>query len=386
MKKNIILNEVKQAVNNYDPLVVTYEPLSTDSVVKPLSNKKIKILKNIFIVAMLVGALVFTITIAFEDYNELLQITTSINILGLFGATICAIIYFLVFAYSGLLTVRLIDKEISRNTTLLILNTELLMDNVTIFSAGSQPVQATEFVKNGISLGKTTSILTINFIFYQLSILIFSSVMMILFFEQINIALGNFVWLIYIGFSFNTLIFLGLILLGFSKNIKKFFYFVLNLFSKIKIFQKSCSNLILKVDKFTYEFQSGVQVIFKQKLRSVLIVLIKILALICFYLVAYIIGISTGTKITFADMIYLFACANIATTMLIWIPTPGAAGGAEWTMNALLIGFGPFVGSVTTALVVMLLWRILTFYLSIIYGGISYLLLLRKDGKKIRKV
>ena len=89
-----------------------------------------------------------------------------------------------------------------------------------------------------------------------------------------------------------------------------------------------------------------------------------ILQILIFYTVNYCVYRSLGLNETNAlTIISLQAVLYVAVA---FVPTPGAAGGAE---AGFLLLFGPIYGSGHTA-VAMILWRLITFYFVILFGGI----------------
>ncbi|MGL6292062.1 lysylphosphatidylglycerol synthase domain-containing protein, partial [Eubacterium aggregans] len=68
-------------------------------------------------------------------------------------------------------------------------------------------------------------------------------------------------------------------------------------------------------------------------------------------------GSTSFTVITMQAILYV---------AIAFVPTPGAAGGAE---AGFALIFGPIYGSVYTS-VALILWRIITFYFIIAFGGI----------------
>ena len=59
-----------------------------------------------------------------------------------------------------------------------------------------------------------------------------------------------------------------------------------------------------------------------------------------------------------------------------FIPIPGASGGTEMMFTIL---FGPLTGSLTSA--VMLLWRLSTYHLILLFGGIIFMIAKTKYAK-----
>ena len=104
--------------------------------------------------------------------------------------------------------------------------------------------------------------------------------------------------------------------------------------------------------------------------------LISIVQTLIFYSVNYFIYLSLGLSGT--NAITIISLQAILYVAVAFIPTPGSAGGAE---ACFLLIFGPVFGPGYTA-VAMIIWRIITFYFILLFGGIYLSLHSIKTGKE----
>ena len=92
--------------------------------------------------------------------------------------------------------------------------------------------------------------------------------------------------------------------------------------------------------------------------------------------------ITVQVKVNPDDLFYVMALTAFTLTIAIWVPTPGGAGGVEVAFSLL---YSPFIASYgfddskSYALAIMLIWRMLTYYLLIIYGFVLYLIFEKRD-------
>ncbi len=85
---------------------------------------------------------------------------------------------------------------------------------------------------------------------------------------------------------------------------------------------------------------------------------------------------------TFDNALPLMVCTCICMIVMAYVPTPGTIGGAEAFARLLITPF--FVSS--PALPVIFIWRVLTYYAKIPFGGICFMVALRGKGAKGKKI
>ena len=91
------------------------------------------------------------------------------------------------------------------------------------------------------------------------------------------------------------------------------------------------------------------------------------------YFIPVLLLMSMNIEITFNEMIYVVSLSSLNYTFMSYIPTPGASLGAEFGFQTLLLTISNVTSNI--AVTVVLLWRLFTYYLSMLYGFICYLVL-----------
>jgi uncharacterized membrane protein YbhN (UPF0104 family) len=82
----------------------------------------------------------------------------------------------------------------------------------------------------------------------------------------------------------------------------------------------------------------------------------------------------SGNSLPFVDFLFAYIVCGLVSS---YIPTPGAAGSAEASYALVL---GGMVGSFGTALSAVLLWRLGSYYLHLLVGGLVYALVPVRKG------
>ena len=99
----------------------------------------------------------------------------------------------------------------------------------------------------------------------------------------------------------------------------------------------------------------------------------------CFYSIPFFIYYAIGVDLKISNLFYIIAMCSFALTISVWVPTPGASGGAELAFTTLFSGL--MIGyddPQNLAMSGMLIWRLLTYYFLMIYGLFNYLLFERR--------
>lgn len=241
-------------------------------------------------------------------------------------------------------------------------------NGITPFSTGGQPFQI--YILNNeskLGLGEITSASVQNFIIYQLALVLYCLIALIIHFFRPILFFGKYsTAVILVGFVLNLLV-IGL--LFFISTNQKFLKFVstagLNFLVKIHIIKNKDKSL-KKLLTFTRSFSENMSLLKKDPILLLQGLTLNALRLTVFYMVAYFVCRALGLK----DISIIEAILASAYTMLITsiVPLPGASAGAEF---GFLVFFSSFIaGPIATA--IMLVWRFITYYIGLILGFIVF--------------
>lgn len=235
---------------------------------------------------------------------------------------------------------------------------------ITPSSSGGQPMQAYYMYRIGISVGSSTSALLIRFITYQISLTLFSAVVLIFKYREFATQIQGFQYLILFGFTINTVITVMLLLIGFYKKLALIImHGIVKILVKLHVI-KQVEKQLAVVDCEVEKFHQGFLAIRNHKMDLLKMFGFTFLQLLAFFSVPLMIAVSFGIPLTLQlafDMVAGAACVQMSSS---FIPLPGAAGGAELSF-CILFGIVFPAGQISIA---VLLWRILTFYLPILVG------------------
>ena len=347
-----------------------------------LSKKKI--IRNLILV---LGILIILIILlcSLGDIKAIWNtISKQCNIMFLlitFGITI---LYAIINQLSMVFLTRRKYKDISFFTLFFISGSEYFFNAITPFSSGGQPFLAYALKRKKVKLSDSTSILLLNFLAYQIVMNIISIVGVAFYYKKLITEVPNFGWLVGIGFSINFIIMIILILLGTTKFMGKAIVGLMNLLSKIKFLRKILGSkkesFIIYVDEMQQAFKEmtlAPGAWFKALFT-------KLIAHILYYAIPFFSFWSIGIEMGYENFFYVFFVTSFALTIAVWVPTPGASGGAELAFTTLFISLevlnkeGPDRAK-TLAMSGMLIWRFFTYYYLILHGFINYIIFEKTD-------
>lgn len=239
---------------------------------------------------------------------------------------------------------------------------QALFNGITPMATGGQPSQLAAMAEMGMPLGRSTSILMMKFICYQLVVL---AAYLTAFASGFSLVASKFAGLaifIFIGFALHVSSIILLLLAMFAHDwtrrmVKKLMAFLGKFLPKDKV-QSWEEATLAQVESFYQESQALKKE--KQKLWGVLP--LTILQLLCYYSAPYLTLYAFGLSVSYFQV-------TIMTILIIMfmavIPVPGASGGAEFSFQTLFASFIAKPGLVVAA---MFVWRFATYFFGMILG------------------
>ena len=346
-------------------------------------NKKRNIKYVILVIAILIVLIILLTSLG--DIKKIANIfKTSVKWYYLLACLGVVLLYFFFVETSLFILIKNKYKDISSFQVYNIAGSGLFFDAITPFSTGGQPFQAYALKRMNVKLSDSTSILLVNFLVYQIVLNVFTAILLIFYYPRIHEQVDNIVIFIIVGFTINFLIMALLILIGTTKFMGKAIIKLMDLLCKIKFLNK----LIGKEKDNFKQYVNDMQSAFKDMKNHFGIVFICVItrsiSLIIYYSIPFLAFLSIGINLGFDNFIYCIAVTSFSLTIAIWVPTPGSSGGAELAFTTLFVGLINNESKderQALALSGMLVWRFFTYYLSIIYGFIRYLIFERKMSK-----
>lgn len=339
-----------------------------------MNNYKSAYKNLIWVILILAVVLVFIFTQ--NDIDDLFAVLRQTLLLELFFGVMMIALYWFLWAMSLHFIVKSQKLAIDPCDSYCIASSDLFFNGITPFSTGGQPFQVYAYMKAGVKASDATGILMMNFIIYQIAINGISTVALVFYYPKLAQAINSFPVLVFIGYFINMFILILLFLASLSSKFSRLTDGVLMLLSRIKPLNKFMLRFRTRTFDFVCDFQKGFKVLLNNKGLLIKVFLTKVGALLAFYSVPYFILRALGIDLGVESLLYILAMSSFAMTFMVWIPTPGAAGAAEFAFTVLFV----LISGVTLPITVAgaLLWRGLTYYLTMLYGLITTIVFERR--------
>lgn len=240
-------------------------------------------------------------------------------------------------------------------------------DQVTPLGTGGQPFEIYYLKKNGYSGDTATAIPLAKYMIWQISFSLICLVVLILYSSQVSSPLVLI--MAWVGLSITLALFLFVFFMSITKKLgASLVVAVLKLLHKCKII-KNYRAVLVKVLRFVKSYQICIKSFAKKPLTVAVEILVTMGSIISNALIAYFIYIAFVEVPTMAWWDIVCYCIICEVAVSFW-PMPGGSGAQELSFNALLGSLFPdgtlFWG--------ILIWRICTYYLYILQGGVVFLI------------
>lgn len=258
-----------------------------------------------------------------------------------------------------------VNKKYTEKKGILLMITTQFFHAITPFAAGGQPWQIYKLKKDGLTLGQSTNVVIQDFIAYQIALVFLGGCAITAnYIMHIFPSDSLLKKLVTIGFIINTVVVIVLFVVAFSKKWnKKIIDGTVTLLYKLKII-KDKEEKLKKSEKFIHNFHQSAIILFKDKFNMIRIISLNFIALVGQYLIPFTLLMGLGIYINPLLVIITSAYVMLIGSM---VPIPGGTGGLEFSFLAFFKNFvtGPKLS------IIMIVWRLVTYYFGIIVGGIA---------------
>lgn len=233
---------------------------------------------------------------------------------------------------------------------------------ITPLATGGQPMQLIYMNSVGVSTGIGTSILGVQLFFYHIARLIISFSLTIYHADFFYFGGYAFTYFLIFGFVLNTSFAFFMAMAAFKpKFVKKMAHGLFSFLTKIKILKES-ETRIKKINEEVDSFNEAMKQFKGQNITFYVNLILQNMASFLFlYGVTHYIFKSFGVDLKSVTM--TLATVSSVQMASAYLPMPGGSFGAE---GMFYLMFSAFLPENTPIFLVLLVWRILTYYLTII--------------------
>ena len=336
-----------------------------------MQKSKIKIYLG-FVLVLFVCVLFFSLK---DNFKDIIYNLCHVNILWL----ILGIGFvFLSKYFIGLTTYELGVKEnnkISLSRMLWVSFIYPFFAGITPSSIGGEGFEIFYLKQCGISYGGGTNIQMQKFILYEISLISINTLVVILNFFTGIVVDSSFVGsAVTLNFIVNLVLLGGSFLITYNKWVKNFIlHSGVNILSKVKII-KDPDKSRERIDDFLVNFDEGAKTLRQDKKLFWKLVIYNVLSIFFLILAAW--PVARAIHIKEIGIGNLFILAAYAKMMCLLVVTPGNSGAAEYCFIYLFTGLISEDG----IMAYMLIWRLVTYYIPLVTGGIMAMLWERKKA------
>lgn len=320
-----------------------------------------------------------------QDPKAVINVILSCDVGWLLASIGVVMIYFILEGIILTILARMYKRKFPFYKGILNMFIGTFFSNITPSSSGGQFAQAYTFSKQGVKVTNAASILFMHFILYQIVMVLFSLVIFIFKYNQlesmtshINVLGLDFsvISISLIGFVINTFVIVALFLLAFSEKLHQFIVTKgISFLHKIKIIKNKEEQVIklnTKVETFRLEFKRLTQNWPVLLITSILLLLRIIVISSVPYFLAKSMGLEFSSTNEIVNIIDTTSMTWLISSITQMVPIPGGSGGAELVFQNMF--GGTFFTNATNADIsaLVLLWRSVTFYLGLIIGFIVF--------------
>ncbi|AFT82134.1 flippase-like domain-containing protein [Leuconostoc carnosum] len=271
-------------------------------------------------------------------------------------------------------TYALLKKSDRRRTSLLsvlrvpLLN--LLGTGLTPFATGGQPAQVYGLARSGIDSGRAMSVILMKFLVYQVVVVLFFIIGYFtaehFIYAQVDPTFATFIPL---AIAIHAVVIIGIALVMFWPALTLRLVDAVSPLIRKFMSRERHARMIITIKRKIDNFHQESRRVISSWESLVGATILTILQLLVFYMIPYFVIRAFGYSNVNP---WLIVTMNIMIVMVISLfPIPGGVGGAELSFQLL---FSPFVKNGATLILVILLWRLITYYFGLFAGIIAYII------------
>jgi hypothetical protein len=238
----------------------------------------------------------------------------------------------------------------------------VLYSALTPSATGGQPMQVVSLGRQGMDAGTATSVIVVKTALNHIAIALYALVMVFWELPFFQAHVSQFSFIVLFAMAASIVFIAGLFLFTVNQRLtRRIGAGFVHLLHKMHLCRDE-ARLMNRMDTMFEQFFTSSRTIAGSAWRCIGVVVFTILQLTCYFIIPYCLYRSFGFYgVTVVRMV---AAATFVYFASMFVPVPGASGGAE---GSFYLFFSPFfpAGAIAPA---VLLWRLLTYYLAIVVG------------------
>ncbi len=310
-----------------------------------------------------------------DNFSESIDNLLHLNYFWILIACLLMILNIVFQSLSQYRFLKEVKPDYKFSSCLKLMTMALFFNGITPFSSGGQPFEVYLLNKEGIKMADSANALLQNFITYQFA-LIFVGTIAIILNKIFNIFPdGNLLKnVVLVGYLINVIVMSLIIFFSRAKRINtKVFSKIFDFIFHFK-FIKNKEEKRKKAEKALDDFYNSTAMMKNNFNNTLYSFLYNLLSLFCLYMIPLFVFFSLKEYDTI-NVIHSLVLSGYTFLIGSFVPIPGATGGLEY-------GFIDFFGIFSKGAALssaMLVWRLITYYLGMLIGGITLITYRRKE-------
>lgn len=341
------------------------------------SNEK-KSYNYVFNLVLIVSLTVFVYWLVIKDNPvAILKGLTNVNILWIIVAIICLIGMRICTGYNLCSLCRITHKNYSLKQGFINAFIGNFFSGITPSASGGQFVQVYIFRKQGIPISVSAGVLWMEFIISQIA-MVTSVLLLILFkFSYFYHTYSQFFVFVLLGFMVNASVIVGMYALV---HFPRFYTWVstkgIEIAGKLHII-KDPKEKKEQLSRVLQKFEQEIEVLKQNKKMIPKLLLVHYLHLLLYFSVPIFIALALHIPVQFDKILDILALSSFVMIVNALIPLPGSSGGTEATFVLMF----STIFSRTDASAIMIIWRLISYYLMLLIGGIIFIIAKAQDDQ-----
>lgn len=319
-----------------------------------------QILVVVLTLAVVVGFILFD-----EDVKQIDDVLASMSPWWLVGALACALLYYLGDTGMYLIACKAMQMEQSFFEGLITTMIGFFYSAITPLASGGQPFQVIQMKGRGINVGTATSVLMVKFLAWHITITLIGLVGFSLLWQDLATIGAYMIVMFCIGFAAHAVCAtIGILLMIRPEWVYRtgngIIGWVARTFGGRKKEERR-ESMLHSWEGFVGDYKMAVNFALSHRAYMITILFVGLIEVVAYLSVTYFIYRGLGfTQVNYWTLLLMQAMLSISVA---FIPLPGASGASEGGFYAM---FSQFFGQARLA--GMLIWRTLTYYLTILLG------------------
>ncbi len=340
-----------------------------------MSKSTRKYVINIGLILLLTGVTIY-LSVK-DDFTGIVDMLAKVKVEWLVLSILISLLYHVCVGYILKQFARIYRSDYTMKEGIVNALIAALFHGLTPSASGGQIVQAYVFHKQKIEVTDSASILLMDFIVYQATLVVYSFILLVLRFQHIAQAKSIVFHLAFLGFLVNLAVIIGLMLLAKSKWLHDFLtHKGVLFFAKLKMV-KNPEEKVRSLEEKGVKFRQELSRLGSHKPLMIKIIAANVVRLSLYNTIPYFALLALGTKLNLNGWFDLVAMSAFVGMVNAFIPSPGASGGTEGTYILMFQSMFTYLPR-SLAVGSMLIWRFVSFHLIMIVGVTTFILFKRR--------